>query len=475
MGITDVKTRNRILFLLFFGVLMGALDIAIVGPALPAIKDSFPGVTDRSIAWIFSIYVLFNLIGTPLMAKLSDLFGRKTVYIADVAIFAVGSLVVALAPQFGFILLGRAIQGLGAGGIFPVASAVIGDTFPPEKRGSALGLIGAVFGLAFIVGPILGGVLLLAGWHWLFIINLPIALVLIIMSIRILPSSQFNQKVTFDWAGMAVLASLLALLAFGINQIDTANFFSSLVNPGVYPYILAAFLLVPVFLIIESRSTNPIIRLNLFKNRQMVIAYLLSAGAGFGESGLVFMPTLALAAEMVKSKSSASFLLMPVVLAMSVGSPMAGRFLDKFGSKAVILSGTFILTAGFVLLGVSSTSLTWFILAGVLIGLGLSALLGAPIRYIMLNEAATQDRSVAQGVASLFSSIGQLFGASIIGAVTASGNGSVAGYDNAYLLTGAVTLLLLFLTFALKSRNQEFMSARKNDPSIQPEVTYNSN
>ncbi len=149
----DDKARNRLLLVLFVGVLMGALDIAIVGPALPTIRDFF-GVDDRAAAWIFSIYVLFNLVSTPLMAKLSDLYGRRSIYIMDVAIFAAGSLVVALAPAFAFVLIGRAIQGLGAGGIFPVASAVIGDTFPPEKRGSALGLIGAVFGLAFIIGPI---------------------------------------------------------------------------------------------------------------------------------------------------------------------------------------------------------------------------------------------------------------------------------------------------------------------------------
>ena len=150
MSTVNSQTRNRILFVLFVGVLMGALDIAIVGPALPAIRHAF-NVNDRATAWIFTIYVLFNLIGTPLMAKLSDNLGRRLVYIVDVLLFAAGSVVVIGSPfvgasGFGVFLLGRGMQGLGAGGIFPVASAVIGDTFPPEKRGGALGLIGAVFG-----------------------------------------------------------------------------------------------------------------------------------------------------------------------------------------------------------------------------------------------------------------------------------------------------------------------------------------
>src|SRR5262245_30046153 len=128
----EIRHRNKLLAVLFAGVLMAALDIAIVGPALPAIRDSFD-VDDRAVAWIFTVYVLFNLIGTPLMAKLSDLLGRRSIYVLDVLLFALGSLLVALSPSLAVLLAGRAVQGIGAGGIFPVASAVIGDTFPPEK------------------------------------------------------------------------------------------------------------------------------------------------------------------------------------------------------------------------------------------------------------------------------------------------------------------------------------------------------
>ena len=152
--------RNSVLLVLFMGVLMGALDIAIVGPALPAIGNYFK-VDIRSLAWIYTVYVLFFMVGTPLMAKLSDRMGRRFIYILDVALFGVGSFITAFSPSFEVLLIGRAIQGLGAGGIFPVASAFIGDTFPPENRGSALGIIGAVFGVAYIIGPILGGLLIL--------------------------------------------------------------------------------------------------------------------------------------------------------------------------------------------------------------------------------------------------------------------------------------------------------------------------
>ncbi len=440
---------------------MGALDIAIVGPALPAIQTTF-SADDRSIAWVFTIYVLFNLIGTPLMAKLSDDFGRRSIYVLDVALFAVGSLLVALSPTFTTLLVGRSVQGLGAGGIFPVASAVIGDTFPPEKRGSALGLIGAVFGLAFIIGPILGGVLLIFGWPWLFLVNLPVAAVLVIMSLRLLPSSRLKQRPPFDWQGMVVLATLLTALAYGINQIDTARFLESVASRDVWPFLLVAVVLLPVFLRIERGAAAPVLRLSLFGTRQAVLASVFSAGAGLGEAGLVFMPALAVAALGLKD-SSASFMLMPVVLAMTVGSPLAGRLLDQFGSKVVILAGSALLTLGMVMLSQLATSLVLFIAAGVVIGLGLSALLGAPVRYIMLNEAPPSDRAAAQGAITLFTSVGQLMSGALVGAVAASHGGGVAGYGTAYLLVGAVALVLTLLAQGLKGRAEELATLLQNE------------
>lgn len=459
---TDEKTRNRMMTVLFLGVLMGALDIAIIAPALPSIQSSFQ-VGDRLLAWTFTIYVLFNLIGTPLMAKLSDTLGRRSVYILDVALFACGSLVVALSPSFGVLLAGRALQGFGAGGIFPVASAVIGDTFPPEKRGSALGLIGAVFGLAFIIGPVLGGVLLaFLGWQWLFIVNLPIAAVVIALSINLLPRSRPETRPLFDWPGMASLSVLLVSLAYAINQIDTGQFFTSLASKGVWPFLLIAALLLPIFIYIERRAKDPILCLDLFSTRQAVLANFLAAGAGLGEVGMVFMPALAVAA-LGFTKSASSYLLMPVVLAMAIGSPLVGRLLDRLGSRVVVLVGAGLLAGGMFLLSLLASSLAMFILSGVVIGLGLSALLGAPVRYIMLNEASPENRTSAQGAIALFTSVGQLISSSLVGAVAASQGGGVAGYSEAYLVIGGVALLLMVLTLGLKSRAAEKATLQKAD------------
>ena len=456
----DDKTRNKILLVLFLGVLMGALDIAIVAPALPSIQKFF-GVGDRVLAWTFTIYVLFNLISTPLMAKLSDTFGRRSIYTLDVALFALGSLVVALSPQntFAILLFGRALQGFGAGGIFPVASAVIGDTFPPEKRGGALGLIGAVFGLAFLVGPILGGIILtIAGWQWLFIINLPIALAVVILGWQVLPVTHPASNRPFDWAGMLVLGVMLASLAYGLNQIDTQNFFSSVASLSVWPFLLIGIVLLFIFPRIEKKADDPILNLNLFKSRQTVIASMLSAGAGLGESGMVFIPALAVAAmPAIINEHNASYLLMPVVLAMAVGSPLVGRLLDKFGSKVMVFGGTFLLAIGMIMLSNSNLiSMLWgFIASAAVIGLGLSSLLGAPMRYIMLNEASAADRTSAQGLITLFTSVGQLTSSALIGAVAASMGGGVKGYGTAYMVIGIIAGIMVLLTLGLKTRQQE--------------------
>lgn len=457
----DNRSRNRLLLVLFVGVLMGALDIAITAPALSVIQSDF-AVDVRAISWVFTIYTLANLIGTPFMAKLSDVSGRRSIYVLCVALFAAGSLMVAMSPGFGVLLLGRAIQGFGAGGIFPVASAVIGDTFPPEKRGSALGLIGAVFGVAFLVGPIIGGVVLLAAnWHWLFLINLPIAAALVVGALRLLPNTKPAVRRPFDWAGMAVILVLLTALALGISQIDADNLRASLGSVQVWGALLLAFGLAPVFWWIEKRAADPVLSPDLFRSRQMGLANLVAGGAGFAEAGVSFVPVLLVAALGVTAYVS-SLMLLPVVLVMAVGSPLAGQLLDRRGSRFVVTIGTASLTVGLAAVGLLPLTAINFYLAAVPVGLGLSFLLGAPLRYIMLSEAQMSQRTAAQGSLALFTRVGYLVGAAVVGAVAASGSGGTAGWQRAFLVLSAVSLLLFLATFALKGRAEELAAAQRS-------------
>lgn len=461
----ESKKRNQILLTLFIGVLMGALDIAIVGPALPSIKESF-SVDDRAGAWIFTTYVLFNLISVPLMAKLADAIGRRTIYITDVSLFAIGSLVVAFSPNIAILFLGRAVQGLGAGGVFPVASAVIGDTFPPEKRGSALGLIGAVFGIAFLIGPIIAGLVLkFVSWHWLFFVNIPIAIVVIVMAMSTIPNARPSIQRSFDFLGMIVLAIMLAALTFGVNQLDTKNFGESIVSGNVLPYLLLAVALVPVFLLLEMRQPNPVLRISLFRARQISFVSMLAMGAGIGEASVVFVPSLVVAAFGVKS-SDASFMLVPAVLAMAVGAPSAGRALDRIGSRWVMMVGYVLVALGMFTVAFLGTNLEFFYAAAVLVGLGLGILLGAPLRYIMLNEAPASERASAQGILTLNTSVGQMIGGAMVGATAASFGGGVDGFSRAFLVVGGIATVLTVVSLGLKSQAEERATAQRNQEQV---------
>lgn len=456
-----------VLTVLFLGVLMGALDIAIVGPALPALRDWF-GVDDRAGAWIFTIYVFLNLLGAPLMSKLSDRFGRRPAYMLAVGLFATGSALAAFAPSFLVLLVGRALQGLGAGGIFPVASAVVGDSFPAERKGFALGMIGAVFGLAFIVGPILGALLLTISWHWIFLVNLPVAALVLLLSWATLPASGAAEPQPFDLLGLLTLALLLGGLTVGASNLDAADLLGSLSTALVWPFLLLFVLAIPAFWWAEGRAADPLLRRSLISTPQLALANSITAGAGLGEGVIVFLPSLAVASFGV-SESTASYMTLPVVLAMGFGSPLAGRLLDKVGSRLVVLGGTLLLTVGLMMLGLIGAQLWAYYLASVLIGLGLASLIGAPIRYIMLNEAPPADRTAAQGAVTVFTGVGQLISGALVGAVAASAGGGVSGYTLAYLVSAGVAFLLVLLALGLKRGRPETVA---KDTSAKPQAVH---
>ncbi len=448
------KKSNRVLALLFFGVLMGALDISIVGPAIPSITETIK-VAQKDLSWIFSIYVLFNLVGISLFAKLSDLYGRRSIYMITLAIFGVGSLVVSFAPNFDILLLGRAIQGFGASGIFPVASAVIGDQFPPEKRGRVLGMIGAVWGIAFIIGPILAGTLLaFFEWHILFLINIPIVLVLIFFSSRLLSSERVESVNQIDWKGIIFLGLFLGTLTYGVNSFEPVSGLSGIGELDVWPFLAAAMVFLGLLFYFEQKITFPVINPSLFKSRQIRIVGFIALITGLFQSAFVFIPNLAVLSFGV-NPSEASFMLLPFVVATAIGSPIFGRMLDKTGSRLVILTGLVLSAVGLLLISFSGDSKSIFYGSGVLIGLGLSVMAGSGLRYIMLNEVGVHDRAITQGVLTIFISIGQIVGSAAITMVAAQELLPAAGYRKALYLMAFLMAVTFILALRLKSRSQE--------------------
>ena len=434
---------KRLLGVLFLGTLLAALDIAVVGPALPALREAF-GLSERAVAWTFTAFVLANLTGLPVMAALADRVGRKRVYLFDIGLFAVGTLVVALAPSFGVLIAGRVVQGFGASGIFPVATAVVGDTFPPERRGRAVGLLGAVFGIAFLIGPALGGILLaVASWRWLFALSLPLALLVFVLSARTLPESRAVAPRAFDAAGVATLAALLAALVVGLSGIDASAPWGGLTEAWVWlPLALAVALLV-LLVSVERRAEAPILRPGLVSRRPVQAACLLAIGAGIVEATFVLLSSYAVAAFGVE-RSTASYLLLLLVAGVTVGAPVAGRMLDRVGARSVVTVAMGLVAAGMGVVALAP-SLAVHLVGTVVLGLGLSGILGSSLAYILLAEAGADERAVAQGLSTIFLSVGQLVGAATLAALAASSASAVAGYQAGFgwIAVGAVVLAVV--------------------------------
>ena len=439
---------KAVMALLFVGVLMGALDLAVIGPALPAIQGEF-GLDNRDLSWLFNVYVLAQLIGTPLFAKASDRYGRRGTYMVCVTAFGLGSLWLVLAASYESMLVGRTIQGLGASGIFPVAAAVIGDTFPKEKQGGALGLIGAVFGLAFLIGPVLGGILLRYAWRWLFVINLPIAAGLLLAAWRLLPPGGRRDLKPFDWGGSVLLTLSLLGIAIGVTNLDTSDVAASLASVAVWPFLLAGFGLVPLLWRAELRAADPIIRPSFLDARRIRIVMVVAVGIGMVECAQVFFPALGVAALGI-TESTAAWLMLPGVLVMVIISPLAGKLVDAAGAARVIQVSLAVVLGGLLVYTFARIDYVTFIGGGMVVGVGIAALLGAPLRYVVLEEARPEDRASTQGLLNICLAIGQLSGAAVVGAVATSAGGGTGGYQASFGVLASITLMVGLAGLALK-------------------------
>ena len=455
----DTKTRNLILILFLIGVFMGSLDTGIIGPVLPSIEQAFR-LTSRESSWIFTLFVITFMIGSPVMAKFSDFYGRKKIFILDVLLFGIGSCLIAFSMNIESIFLGRIIQGFGCGGIFPVAGAFIGDGFPLEERGKALGILGSVFGISAIGGPLVGAVLIPYGWNWCFTINIPISIFLIIFAQRILPDSENERKLKIDYVGIIILSLLAVSLAYGLNQIDSSNFISSLLSLKVLPFLMLFIVLIPIFLKIEKRAEESIVPIHMLKNKEISIACIETLCYGIIYSSVIFIPSLVIL-SMGLSNQFASLMLIPILGANAVAAPILGKILDSTGSRKLMAYGTFILTIGLIAIAIYPDNLLFFIVSGCLVGVGMVTIIGAPLRYIVLSEAKPYERGAGQAIVNMLSSAGQLMGGALIGGIIASFSG-ILGYKVSLILAAAVAFVAFLFTLKLKSRDEQIKTMKSN-------------
>ena len=455
----DTKTRNLILILFLVGVFMGSLDTGIIGPVLPSIEQSFH-LTSRESSWIFTLFVIFFMIGSPIMAKFSDFYGRKRIFILDVILFGIGSSLIAFSFSMESIFLGRIIQGFGCGGLFPVAGAFVGDGFPLEERGKALGILGSVFGISAIGGPLVGAALIPFGWNWCFTINIPISIFLIIFAMRILPDLENKRNLSVDYLGIFVLSLLSISLAYGLNQIDSSNFVNSLFSLNVAPFLILFIVLIPIFYRIEKRAEESIVPIHMLKNSEIRIACIETLCYGIIYSSVIFVPSLVIL-SMSLNDQLASLMLIPILGANAVAAPILGKILDSTGSRKIMAIGTLILAIGLIAIAVYPDNFILFISAGCLIGVGMVTIIGAPLRYIILSEAKPYERGAGQAIVNMLSSAGQLIGGALIGGIIASFTG-ILGYQISLILSSIVAIIAFIFTLKLKNRDEQISTMKAN-------------
>jgi MFS family permease len=436
-----VENSRPLLLTLGLGVFAGALDLGVLSPALPAIARQF-NVQTGELAWIFTLYLLVNVASIAVASTLADRYGRRPVYVACVALFAAGSVIAVVAPSFTVFLLARALQALGAGGIFPVATAAIGDVVPKARRGAALGLVAATWGLAAIIGPMIGGVVThFISWRWIFAANFPLAAIVIYLARKYVPAAAPRVRGPLDVFGLGLLCAGLLLVMDGLTTMRLAT-----AALGIAALV--------AFYFWERSSRAPVVPLSLFTNSQLAKTYALEIAIGILEGSLFFIPTVLVGAQQMAYAAAGTIAALGALVFVMV-IPLSGRALDRIGSRDVLLAGAVFTELGLAIFAIGFSSLPLSILAMVVAGCGFGALLGAPTRYIVTNETGENTRATAVGLLSQALIVGQILGGSLAGGIINAARSDFSGYRNAYLAFCAVALLALVLAATLKTRREE--------------------
>jgi EmrB/QacA subfamily drug resistance transporter len=399
------RRKMEIMVAIMLGLFLAALDQTIVGTALPTIVGDLHG-SNELYTWVVTIYLLTSTISGVFYGKLSDIYGRRPMLLIGITLFLIGSALSGLSGTMEQLILFRGIQGLGAGAIFPISLAVIGDMFTPAERGRYQGLFGAVFGVSSIIGPLLGGFLTdHVSWHWIFYVNIPIGLVALYIIGRYLPTVH-GEKPTrnLDYLGAVAFTIAVSFLLVGLTNKATMDWG----NVEVGGYLLVALVVGIVFLFIESRAAEPIVPLDLFRNRSYavtILATFLSAIGFFG--AIIFLPrwfqTLALLAGLI------------------IGATVAGAWVSRTGRyKWLIVGALGIMSVGTLLLtGLTATTdlpvlWAWMFLTGLGIGPTFSVL------TTVIQSVVSFDRlGVATSNLTFFRQIGGTVGLAIVGTLFA--------------------------------------------------------
>jgi len=403
---------------LVLAMLLAALDSTIVSTALPTIVSEMGGL--EHLAWVVTGYLLAQTIVTPIYGKLGDLYGRKIVMQSAIVLFLVGSALCGLSQNMTQLIVFRAIQGLGGGGLVVTTQAVVGDIVPPRDRGRYQGIFGAVFGLSSIAGPLLGGYFTThLSWRWIFYINLPVGIAALVVLAATLPSSSRRVARAIDYTGAALLAVVLSSITLLADLGGTAYPWSSPVTIGL---IAVSVLSLVLFATVERNATEPVLPLHLFRQQTFVVTSVVGLIVGFALFGSVTYFPLYLQVVKGVTPTASGMQMVPMMGGMLVTSIMSGQLISRTGRYKIFpLLGTAVMTVGLFLLSrltPGSTNATASLLMLVL-GVGLGMVMQVLVIAVQ-NDVDYHDLGVATSGATLFRLIGGSLGTAILGAIFAA-------------------------------------------------------
>ena len=402
------RAKFEILGAILLGMFLAALDQTIVGPVLPRIVTELKGADYYT--WVVTIFLVTSTITVPVYGKLSDLYGRRPLLLFGITLFLVGSALSGLSQTMWQLILFRGVQGLGAGAIFPIALAVIGDLFTPAERGKYQGLFGGIFGIAFLIGPGLGGFLTdNFSWHWVFFVNLPIGIVALAVIGRLLPNIKGHRRdIRIDYLGVITLTLGLMPILVGLTVAETSQWS----DPAVWGSIAAGVVFLAVFVMVEARAAEPIIPLHLFRNRtfsaSMVSIFL--ATFGFG-AAIIFLPLYFQIVE-GSSATASGYKLLPFLVGLIISSIASGIIVSRTGRyKAVVLVGLVIMAIGLALMTNLRADTSDLLLSGWMFvaGFGVGPTF-AVFTIIVQNAVPFSELGAATSDLTLFRQIGTTMG-----------------------------------------------------------------
>ena len=410
--------RQRLISILIgvlLGMLLAALDQTIVGTALPRIVSELGGFDQY--AWVVTAYLLTSTVSVPIYGKLSDIYGRRFFFIAGMVVFLAGSALAGTSQNMTELIIYRGIQGLGAGGMMPIALAIIGDLFPPSERGKWQGLFVAVFGLASIIGPSLGGWITDNwSWRWVFYVNMPVGAIAILTAGLVLPRAVRRVHHTIDYLGAVILVAGAVPLLLGFSWAGTQYAWDSW--QVILMFVIAVVMLTTFFLL-EMRITEPIISPRLFKNSIFLISVISTFLVSAGMFGAILYLPLFVQAVLGNTATNSGFVLTPLMIGFMVSSIVGGQLLSRTGHyKVLAMCGFAVAALGMFLLSrMSVTTNEGEVVRDMIVtGLGIGVMMSL---FTIVVQNAFPYRQLGEVTATLtfFRSIGSTIGVAVMGSL----------------------------------------------------------